>query len=46
MTKLFATAMRVQEALFAAGRPFCFIGGIAVQRWGELRITKDADATV
>ncbi len=26
--------------------PYCFIGGVAVQRWGEPRLTMDADATV
>lgn len=26
--------------------PFCFIGGIAIQRWGEPRVTKDVDLTV
>src|SRR3954452_3985926 len=25
---------------------FCFIGGIAVQRWGEPRFTADADITL
>ena len=25
---------------------FCFIGGIAVQHWGEARLTRDADLTV
>lgn len=25
---------------------FCFIGGLAVNRWGEPRYTQDADATV
>src|SRR4029077_2714718 len=25
---------------------FCFIGGVAIQRWGELRITQDVDLTL
>ena len=25
---------------------FCFIGGLAVQHWGEARLTRDADLTV
>ncbi len=25
---------------------FCFIGGVAVQRWGEPRLTQDVDLTV
>jgi hypothetical protein len=30
----------------ARGWRFCFIGGIAVQRWGEQRATRDADLTL
>jgi hypothetical protein len=26
--------------------PFCFIGGVAVQRWGEPRLTQDVDLTL
>jgi hypothetical protein len=26
--------------------PFCFIGGVAIQRWGEPRLTQDVDLTV
>ncbi|MEO0587348.1 MAG: hypothetical protein AAF078_06895 [Planctomycetota bacterium] len=40
------TAAGLQQLLDEAGRPFCFIGGVAVQRWGEGRMTKDADAAV
>ena len=25
---------------------FCFIGGLAVQRWGEPRVTRDVDLTL
>ncbi|MCU0784694.1 MAG: hypothetical protein MUF81_11755, partial [Verrucomicrobia bacterium] len=25
---------------------FCFIGGVAVQRWGEPRLTQDVDLTL
>ncbi|MGH7936667.1 MAG: nucleotidyl transferase AbiEii/AbiGii toxin family protein [Chthoniobacterales bacterium] len=28
------------------GYRFCFIGGLAVQRWGEPRVTNDADLTL
>lgn len=38
-------ALELQTALREEGFPFCFIGGLAVQRWGEPRMTKDADAT-
>lgn len=35
------------ESFCAARRwQFCFIGGIAVQRWGEPRFTADADLTL
>lgn len=39
-------AAELQSRLAEIGLPFCFIGGIAVQRWGEPRLTVDADATV
>jgi len=39
-------AYELQEALKDFGRPFCFIGGLALQRWGQPRYTSDADATL
>jgi len=39
-------AVELQGALEEGGFPFCIIGGLAVQRWGEPRLTLDADATV
>lgn len=39
-------AAELQARLDEIGLPFCFIGGIAVQRWGERQLTVDADATV
>jgi hypothetical protein len=39
-------ACELQRALEEFGRPFCFIGGLALQRWGQPRYTSDADATV
>lgn len=39
-------AAELQARLKEIGLPFCFIGGVAVQRWGEPRLTVDADATV
>jgi len=39
-------ALELQDALREGGFLFCFIGGLAVQRWGEPRMTRDADATV
>lgn len=38
--------LELQELLAAQGWEFCFIGGIAVQRWSEPRFTKDMDLTV
>jgi hypothetical protein len=39
-------ALELQQFLDAHGEKFCIIGGLAVQRWGEVRLTVDADATV
>jgi hypothetical protein len=39
-------AAELQGFCVAAGWRFCFIGGIAVQRWGEPRLTQDADLTI
>jgi len=39
-------ALELQEFLDLHGERFCIIGGLAVQRWGEVRLTVDADATV
>lgn len=43
---LFSAAAQVQQALDRAGLRFCIIGGVAVQRWGEQRFTRDVDFTV
>jgi hypothetical protein len=43
---LFAAAQRLQQDWDRQGIQFCFIGGIAVQHWGEPRMTNDLDATV
>jgi hypothetical protein len=44
--RVFAAALELQKTLEEIGRPYCFIGGVALQRWGEVRFTQDADATV
>jgi hypothetical protein len=44
--RVVAAALELQDELTRTGLPFCFIGGLAVQRWGEPRLTVDADATV
>jgi hypothetical protein len=43
---LFSAASEVQAVLVAAGWRYCFIGGLAVQRWGEPRLTRDVDLTL
>jgi len=40
------TALDVQHLCEQQGWPFCIIGGIAVQRWGEIRFTHDVDLTL
>ena len=46
MRDLFLLANEIQS--FCQGRRwrFCFIGGIALQRWGEPRLTGDVDLTI
>lgn len=46
MNKIFAAAIEVEAICRAAGFRFCFIGGLAVQRWGQPRMTADVDLTV
>ena len=46
MNPLLAAALEVQAFCRAQSWRFCFIGGLAVQRWGEPRLTQDADLTV
>jgi hypothetical protein len=43
---LFTAALDLQAFCLDQGWHFCFIGGIAVQRWGVQRYTKDADLTL
>ncbi|MFB3818300.1 MAG: nucleotidyl transferase AbiEii/AbiGii toxin family protein [Candidatus Methylomirabilales bacterium] len=46
MNPIFAAALEVQEFCAARRLRFCFIGGLALQRWGEPRLTQDVDLTV
>ncbi len=39
-------ALRLQEFCRGKGWRFCFIGGLAVQKWGEPRVTDDVDLTL
>ena len=41
-----AAAGEVQQLCQQQGWRFCFIGGVAVQRWGEPRLTQGVDLTV
>ena len=44
--ELLEAAQEIQQFCRNRDWRFCFIGGIAVQRWGEARLTRDADLTV
>jgi hypothetical protein len=43
---LFAAALELQHFFEVRHWRFCFIGGLAVQRWGEPRLTLDVDCTL
>lgn len=43
---LFRAAVKIQRALRDEELSFCFIGGLALQHWGEIRFTKDIDVTI
>lgn len=46
MNPLFGAALELQGFFEARSWRFCFIGGLAVQRWGEPRLTLDVDCTL
>lgn len=46
MNGLFEAARQLQDFCDSRGWRSCFIGGLAVQRWGEPRVTLDVDLTV
>lgn len=46
MEELLLAATGVQTMLLEHGWRFCFIGGVAVQRWGNPRFTQDIDLTL
>ena len=46
LTDVLAAAAEVQAFCQSRGWRFCFIGGIAVQRWGMPRFTQDVDVTL
>jgi hypothetical protein len=43
---IFTAALEIQAFFHARDWRFCVIGGVAVQRWGEPRLTHDVDCTV
>ena len=46
MNDIFVAAGDLQYFCEQQGWSFCFIGGIAVQRWGQPRLTRDVDITL
>ena len=46
MNEVIRAAADLQSLCVSEGWRFCFIGGVAVQRWGEPRETVDVDATL
>ncbi len=46
MKDLVEEAAELQALLETKGWEFCFIGGLAIQRWSEPRLTKDMDLTL
>jgi hypothetical protein len=46
MRTLFRAAAELERFLVEQGWQYCFIGGIALQRWGQPRLTNDVDLTL
>lgn len=46
MNEVFRAAADLQAVCLSEGWRYCFIGGLAAQRWGEPRETVDVDATL
>lgn len=46
MIDLLQDALEVQTFCDAQGWSYCFIGGLAVQRWSEVRVTRDIDVAL
>lgn len=46
MNRQFETAWRLHRFLTERGIPYAIIGGLAAQRWGEPRFTRDVDLTI
>ncbi len=46
MNPLIEAGLEIQHFIQSKGWRFCFIGGLAVIRWGEVRMTQDIDLCV
>jgi len=46
MNPIFSAGVEVERVCRDASLRFCFIGGLAVQRWGRPRMTADVDLTI
>lgn len=46
MNRQFETAWQLHRFLIEREIPYAIIGGIAVQRWGQPRLTRDVDLTI
>jgi len=46
VNRIFQAALDIQDACLSRGWRFCIIGAVAVQRWGEPRLTRGVDLTV
>lgn len=46
MIELIQVAHSLQQLLEQEGIPVTFIGGLALQRWGQPRVTDDVDVTL
>jgi hypothetical protein len=46
MIEIFQVALNLQRFCQKHRWKFCFIGGIALQRWGEPRVTQDVDVSI
>lgn len=46
LSRVFSAAVELQLFCEEQAYDFCFIGGLALQRWGEPRLTRDADVSL
>jgi len=46
LPRVLTAAGEIQQFCQQRDWRFCFIGGVAVQRWGQPRLTQDVDLTL